>query len=64
MAAERQALRVKFSMDGSMVDAGARLETVIRWMTEQGLTVEAAAVENPGAVELPVREQPPTAQTG
>jgi hypothetical protein len=64
MAAERQTMRVKFSVEGSIADAGAQLDTVIRWLTEQDLTVEAAAVENSGAVELPVREQPPTARPG
>ena len=58
--AEKHEARIKFSIPGSMHEAGKRLEEIIRWMTEEGLTVEAYDLDNADSEQISPREQPPT----
>jgi len=52
--------RIEFSFDGSIDEAGKRLDEAVRAVTACGLTIEAAGIDNPGAEDITPREQPPT----
>ena len=58
--ADRHEARIKFSATGSLQEIGAKLEELIRGMTDHGLTVEAYDIDNVESEDITPREQPPT----